>query len=320
MKNIDENRPKVSVCIITYNHASYITECIESVLSQQCDFSLEVIVGDDGSNDETTNIVTEFSARHGNIRALTGEPNVGVKKNLKKVLSLACGQYIAVLEGDDYWHDVKKLQKQVDFMQANQNAILCFTSARVEIELLGIVKTSVMPSLSNRKQAEIRKNLWEGWFGIHTCTMIFTNEFIKQHLNSNFFREDLISGDWPLAMHASIIGEIGYLVDCTATYRITPNSIMNSGIATRVCLIQQQSEWWNIFKSNSDNQLIKKTSASELIMQKMNEIGYRPCTRSRNTVFIDRVGYFRLSSFRYFLFRLRRYFSLIRFWVKGNRK
>jgi glycosyltransferase involved in cell wall biosynthesis len=113
--------PKVSVCMIAYNHASFIRQAIESVLDQKVAFSLELVIGDDCSTDGTAAICEEIAQRDSRVRLLPRERNLGVMPNFARTL-LACeGKYIAICEGDDYWTDPLKLEKQIDFLESHQD-------------------------------------------------------------------------------------------------------------------------------------------------------------------------------------------------------
>ncbi len=105
--------PKVSVCMIAYKHEAYIRQAIDSVLSQDVDFSIELVIGDDCSNDGTAAICEEFARRDSRVRVLPSEQNLGVMPNFTRTLLACTGEYIAVCEGDDFWTDLLKLRKQV---------------------------------------------------------------------------------------------------------------------------------------------------------------------------------------------------------------
>ena len=112
--------PKVSVFMMTYNHAPYIAQALDSALAQQTNFPFEIIIGEDCSTDGTRAIVTDYVQRYPvRIRALLHETNVGASRNQVHVLEACTGEYIALLEGDDFWIDPHKLQKQVDFLDGN---------------------------------------------------------------------------------------------------------------------------------------------------------------------------------------------------------
>lgn len=132
--------PKVSVLITTYNHVDHISKCLDSILEQECDFDFEIVLGEDGSNDGTQEICKEYAKQFPDVIRLgirdqkkkvylygraTG------KYNLLKVMQEGKGDYFAFCDGDDYWTDKKKLQKQVDFMTANQSFSFCSTDLRI---------------------------------------------------------------------------------------------------------------------------------------------------------------------------------------------
>lgn len=106
-------KPRVSVCMIAYKHGAYIRQAIQSILSQDVDFPIELVIGDDCSPDDTALICDEFARLDGRVRLLSRERNLGVMPNFSRTLRACTGEYIAVCEGDDYWTDMLKLRKQV---------------------------------------------------------------------------------------------------------------------------------------------------------------------------------------------------------------
>lgn len=122
-----ENRSyKISVIIITYNHEKYIHQAIESVLKQKVNFDYEIIIGDDASTDNTQEIIKGFQERFPDIfKAILRKENLGTTRNVYDLKLMAKGEYIAFLEGDDFWVDKNKLQKQVEFLDKNKDYIGC---------------------------------------------------------------------------------------------------------------------------------------------------------------------------------------------------
>jgi glycosyltransferase involved in cell wall biosynthesis len=118
MKNM-EGIPKVSIFIVTYNHENYISQCIDSVLSQVTNFDYEIIIGEDCSYDNTLQICLNYQLEHKNIRLLKSDKNIGLIANWIRSIKACRGKYIAICEGDDFWIDPNKLQIQTDFMDAN---------------------------------------------------------------------------------------------------------------------------------------------------------------------------------------------------------
>src|SRR3954462_4303570 len=118
---------KVSVCMPTYNHERYIAQAVDSVLAQRRNFSLELVIGEDSSTDRTREIVQELARRHPDqIRLRLSEQNEGGKANFLATIAECRGQYVAMLEGDDYWTSANKLQLQVDALDAHPEWAICF--------------------------------------------------------------------------------------------------------------------------------------------------------------------------------------------------
>lgn len=120
--------PVVSVCIITYNHEKFIRQCLQGVVMQKTNFPFEVIIGEDCSTDNTRSIVREFEAAYPEIiRPIYHARNVGGARNgYEFCYPRLSGKYVAICEGDDYWTDPYKLQKQVDFLEQNPDFVMCF--------------------------------------------------------------------------------------------------------------------------------------------------------------------------------------------------
>lgn len=119
--------PKVSVLLLTRNHEPFIAQALESVLEQQTAFPVEIIVGEDASTDQTRALVEQYARRYpGRVRPLYHPRNVGAGANLRACLAAARGEYLAMLEGDDYWTDPQKLALQVQWLDAHPDFTICF--------------------------------------------------------------------------------------------------------------------------------------------------------------------------------------------------
>ena len=132
----------VSVCMSTYNHEEYIEEALNSVLEQECDFEYEIILSNDQSSDNTHAVITKYIENHpkGNkVRYYNQPKNLGINNNLIFTLEQTKGKYIALLEGDDYWTDSKKLQKQFDFLEKNTEYSICTAALKSIIPKEGLV-------------------------------------------------------------------------------------------------------------------------------------------------------------------------------------
>jgi glycosyltransferase involved in cell wall biosynthesis len=169
---------KVSVCMITYNHEAFISEAIESVLMQQTDFEYELVIGEDCSTDRTREIVVEYAKKYPDrIRLLLHEQNMGLmgKKNLVATYRACRGMYIALLEGDDYWTDPLKLQKQVDYMESHRDCALCFHN------VLMVHDDGSQPehlyNAPDQKEISEFEDLLTNYF-TQTCSVMFRNGLI----------------------------------------------------------------------------------------------------------------------------------------------
>ena len=125
------SNPIVSVCVFSYNYEKYIAQCLESVLEQRCNFRFEIIVADDLSKDDTRRIISIYHDRNPEIiRVLFNEENIGGTKNWIKAINACRGKYIALIDGDDYFIDHFKLQKQFDCLENNPSSNLCFHAVK----------------------------------------------------------------------------------------------------------------------------------------------------------------------------------------------
>ena len=147
----DMPQPLVTVRTITYQHAPFIRQCIEGVLMQRTTFPVEYIIGEDFSTDGTREIVMEYAARYPDrIRVITADRNVGVRANARRTNLALRGKYCAICEGDDYWTDPLKLQKQVDFLLQNPDFVLCHHDACIVNENGVLLSTSKLPAMHKR--------------------------------------------------------------------------------------------------------------------------------------------------------------------------
>jgi glycosyltransferase involved in cell wall biosynthesis len=116
----------VSICCITYNHEPYIGQALNGFLMQKTNFNVEILIGEDCSTDSTKVVIEEYCRKYpGKIKLITYEHNVGSIKNHINTMRHASGKYIAMCDGDDFWTDPLKLQKQVDFLESNPEYVIC---------------------------------------------------------------------------------------------------------------------------------------------------------------------------------------------------
>jgi len=141
-------KKKVSICCITYNHGSYIEKTLEGFLNQDVDFDFEILIHDDASTDKTVEVIKKFEKKYPNlIKPIYSNVNIYSQGEsaIKKLLSIANGDYIAFCEGDDFWIDDKKLNKQINFLDSNKEYVASYHNVRVVDEV-----GNYFGSLSNR--------------------------------------------------------------------------------------------------------------------------------------------------------------------------
>lgn len=227
MKN---NGVVVSVCMITYNHETFIREAIEGVLMQKITFPIELIIGEDCSTDNTRKIVLEYAEKYPEIiRPILPEINLGMMKNFIKTMEASKGKYIALCEGDDYWTDPYKLQKQVDILEANENIVAVATNAAVcDFNGNTIQKEKIVISPDNKDGAYNLHEFFSKGIQYPTLTVVFRNremDFIKskmQYLSNPFL------GDWTLWVLLHTLGDFYFINQVTASYRVNPNSVTHT--------------------------------------------------------------------------------------------
>lgn len=216
----------VSVVMITYGHEKYIEEAINGVYMQQTDFAVELIIANDCSPDNTDEVVKNLIANapeNITIKYTLHEQNLGMMPNFMWALEQAGGKYIALCEGDDYWTDPLKLQKQVDFLEGKESYSLTFSNANIlrETEQNKIVEERDLVILNNSRQFSDIEIL-EDWI-IPTASVLFRNFENWKEIENILIDKRFIFGDIVLFLYLSKKGKIWGMSDYLVTYRRQPN-------------------------------------------------------------------------------------------------
>ena len=210
-----DNTPLLSVCLITYNHEKFVRQALEGIFMQKVDFPIEVIIADDCSTDSTRNIILEYKEKYPEIiKLIFQEKNVGPAKNWMDLITAPKSKYIAYFEGDDYWTDPLKLQKQVDFLEANEDFAICFHNVE-EVDLEGNVLEKRLVQSSEVEKTFTIEDLAKNNI-IHTVTVVFRNNV---NALPEFLRYSPM-GDYPLHMINATFGKIKYFPQKMASYRV----------------------------------------------------------------------------------------------------
>ena len=214
--------PILSVCLITYNHANFIEQAINSVLMQKVNFTWELIIADDNSTDGTREIITKFQKEYPQfIRLILQKKNVGPALNWIDLITTPQSKYIAYFEGDDYWTDQFKLQKQVDFMERNPDFSMCFHAVHITKRTNGDTFQYKLPP----KEILVLKDLIKEHY-IPSCSLLFRNGYFPDGLPK--WVQKSISGDIPFEILLSSYGKTKYLPDKMACYRRNIYSVSQS--------------------------------------------------------------------------------------------
>jgi glycosyltransferase involved in cell wall biosynthesis len=224
-----EREPLVSVCMLAFNHAPYIAEAIEGVISQRCDFPLELIVGEDCSKDGTGAIVRAYQETYPKlIRVITANRNVGMHANMRRCVDAARGSFVALCEGDDYWHNPEKLSLQIAAMTGSDELTLCHTEFDRRIGARIKRNRHLVSGSTNVASNDGYVDLLRDWT-VMTATTLYRAAVVKEFFRSEFYDTRWPFADYNLALYASIKGRIVYLPVSTATWRRVPGSASNSG-------------------------------------------------------------------------------------------
>jgi glycosyltransferase involved in cell wall biosynthesis len=213
---------KLSVAMITYNHERFIGQAIESVLAQEVNFDYEIVIGEDCSTDGTRVVVMDFQRRYRErIKLLLRERNIGGFRNIESTLAACQGEYVAILEGDDYWTSPDKLQRQVDFLDAHPDYAVCCHRVRF-LNQTGSAEADIFPLLPPGPytiEALLRGNF------VMTCSAVLRRD-LSGPLPPCFSKTKV--GDWPRYVLAAKHGKIELMDDIMAVYRMHSGSMWSS--------------------------------------------------------------------------------------------
>lgn len=214
-KMVGEKQIMVSVFILTYNQEKFVAQTIESILSQKLNFPFQLVIGEDCSSDNTRAVCEEFVRCHGDKIKLLPSPekNIGLIANYMRTIKECDGKYIAICDGDDYWTDPFKLQKQVDFLENN----LEYSIVHTGLKFLSPNGEFNVFSDSNQLDCKDFNDLIYANF-IFSVTALFRNIQFKEPLPQ--WIDQYPYGDWPTYLWTlKEGGKIHYIQDVTAVYR-----------------------------------------------------------------------------------------------------
>ncbi|MBP92710.1 MAG: hypothetical protein CMC55_01185 [Flavobacteriaceae bacterium] len=211
--------PLLSVFVITYKQEDYIEQAIRSILNQETRFDFELIISNDCSPDNTSTVIQSIMSNHSRgsvMRYFEHKENLGMYGNFMFALNQCQGKYVAICEGDDYWTDSLKLQKQVDFLEANSDYEVCFTNTQIVDSQNQVVKAALFKQ--SLTDIFVTKNL-PNW--APTLTRVFKNR--------DFSTLPSAPGlDSVMLLWQSRFGKIKLLNEVTAAYRLHDGGVYSS--------------------------------------------------------------------------------------------
>ncbi len=222
------NDSLVTIASTTYNMEAYIGEALNSWLAQETTFPFDIVISDDGSTDGTCDVVRKYMEKHPNIR-LISTGHIGKMPNFIRSLKESKGKYIALCDGDDYWIDTKKLQKQFDFMEAHPDFSECFTNSYVLDVKTGnkkIAKTHIWDVADTEGLLEHRDDDNVQMSPGHTSTFFYRNQYLQDY--PDWMYGDVMT-DFPLYMLMSRYGKAKFINEITSVYRHRADGISRLG-------------------------------------------------------------------------------------------
>ncbi|PKA82134.1 glycosyl transferase family 2 [Ulvibacter sp. MAR_2010_11] len=252
-------KPIVSVCVQTYNHAPYIKECLNSILMQETTFPFEIVLGEDDSSDGTREICKAYAENYPDkiklflrsrkdVIYING--NATGRFNMVENLKASTGDYIALCEGDDYWKDSLKLQKQVEFLEANPQLILCHHWQKLTIQVEATFKEIEAPKEGYGYfpyETDVQ-SIFENKMRVKSRTLMFRNIIDPNEILRNFPKAAF--GDVPLSFVLGKYGRFGFIDEEMAVYRQTNKGASTAGLkllGIKTFRIQHYKNWIQIW-------------------------------------------------------------------------
>lgn len=265
---INENEILVSISCITYNHVNFIRQCLDSLLMQQCNFNFEILIHDDASTDGTQEIIKEYQEKYPNIiKPILRIENLyskGIKGfNAKFNYSRALGKYIAICEGDDYWTDSLKLQRQVDFLETNGNMVLTFHNTnRVNFNNEILIYGENTP---------VKYYSFKEMLHIYMAPVSFMFRNVK--IDADLFQGKGINGDAVLLAILAMHGGCANLGFVGANYRIHNQGIYSKNDYLTNSLLSIQTRR-SLISNNIISNEVRKELKKEIIRRKVKSLKF----------------------------------------------
>ena len=298
--------PLVSIDCTTYNHAPYIRQCLDGFLMQKTNFAFEILIHDDCSLDGTDHIIREYEQKYPDII----KPIYQIENQYSKGVSISAtfnyprvkGKYIAWCEGDDYWTDPMKLQKQVDFLEANPEYGMCYTQAKHWYQAENRFRSKIRGGDHETFMELLDKNT------VPTLTAVFRADLYRDYLEE--IKPEIKHwrmGDYPMWLWLSHNSKIKFLPEVTGVYRILSVSASHSSIyETNAAFIESTFEIKKFFLERYPQMNLSLDDIQQQQYKRLFSLAFSYKKKDELTYFYKHL---RRKSFKmYFKYWVRRYF------------
>lgn len=238
----DSEKPLVAIQCLVYNHEPYLRDCLNGFVSQKTTFPFVAIVHDDASSDNSSAIIQEYAERYPNIiKPIYEKENQWSKHDdsflqiISKALQDTQCKYIAICEGDDYWIDPLKLQKQIDILNADPSLMACSTNSSI-VDMRGNILNEkwAKPIVPNSEEGKYTlRDFFEQGHTYPTASVVYRRAHFDEISAKCKVMQNQYLGDWTLWIAILCYGDMYYLDDVTCAYRINPTSITHSKVDER---------------------------------------------------------------------------------------
>lgn len=246
-------KPLVSVCVMTYNHKAFIAQCLDSILEQKTDFDFEICIGEDESTDGTREKCIEYATnfpalirlslnKRSDVVYVNGHPTA--QGNFSKTMKQAKGKYLVLCDGDDFWCDPLKLQKQANFLETNNELSGCFHRISRVDQYGNLLCKDCGPAPGNRTRYSQADFLQHGGFS-PLFSVMFKNRF-KEGLPAWFM--DIEYVDLPLHIVNTAYGDYGFINDVMGCYRIHSGGMASGQKRSKIVAMAIRS--YNVMDAN----------------------------------------------------------------------
>ena len=219
---VGSNRVLISVIIPSYNRADTVGQTIDSILAQEVDANIEIVIGDDCSTDNVREMLEQYQQKYPDIiRLFLREENMGLGANWAQCVKDCRGEFICNCDNDDYWHNPHKLQLQLDHMRSHPNCNICITYHRTHNRITGEIRECK----AEIDHADIQQSMWGGG-RFCNATIMYRADFMKAYVDlDEFIHRRFSLQDWPASVILTAYTDIDVLPVSTATYGIETVSI-----------------------------------------------------------------------------------------------